>query len=806
MNTNDPSGSDDPMAGEPGSPIRFQSAPIVAGLLAWGAISLGFLGLILLMQERPQFVGQPLRVSKAELVQDSPQLIFRTVSDDVSVFRPMQPEFSDVQFRMSGQRDYRGLRTIMDMSGEFRARYRLTNAFDEAAFVLFRCAHPRARNQHREGVLAGGLRLQSSAGGIQENVSDAWVWSGMLDPRGSAEIEISYQAASLKSVVYRVGEHSGNPVRQHRVTFHRQDLDTMRFESGDGAKQATDAAVVWERVDFLAPDFFSAEIVEGRNLYASLSHLLEMGPLISLLFLLSVTAVTLARQRLTALQVVTIAASYALYFPLILYLSSRFSFAVALVMAVAIPGALLLNYARWLLGVRLGLIGGAVFLALYQVFPTLAAFGGWNRGMVLLCLGVVTLWVLINLQNQALKRKATVAAATAALLLCLSVRADAAGVQVILPGELAAQIVESKREPPNALVAFEPAHYDVRHEAQFLHVQVHVPFETVRGGNEPVPLFTVPVHLQESQVHSGEADVGRLVSVSNRLGFFVQHPGAGMLSIVYRVPVANHEGKRRAQMPLLAGTPGTVRLESPRHDLEILSGGLWSRSASAKATVYEIGVANEETLIVEWREQDGGGAPPVEGGREFYGIGLTRAQNLTVIHSDGSCTHFAEFEIPAFQSDEFRMRLPGGARLISVSLNGTEIGSPAIQDGVCRVRLPGQQPEQAAHRLSFRIAYPPMRLGFVGTAELALPELFQTAGTLEWVVALPAGFAAQVLSGGLETQKAAPDLVRFGDYGRILKSQPHTYLARSLAPPGTVSLQLKYRQAVPGFFDAQAGN
>ena len=47
-----------------------------------------------------------------------------------------------------------------------------------------------------------------------------------------------------------------------------------------------------------------------------------------------------------------------------------------------------------------------------------------------------------------------------------------------------------------------------------------------------------------------------------------------------------------------------------------------------------------------------------EGTRRFYGIGLSRAQNLTVINSDGSCTHFSEFEVPVFQTEEFRVRLP----------------------------------------------------------------------------------------------------------------------------------------------------
>ena len=128
---------------------------------------------------------------------------------------------------------------------------------------------------------------------------------------------------------------------------------------------------------------------------------------------------------------------------------------------------------------------------------------------------------------------------------------------------------------------------------------------------------------------------------------------------------------------------------------------------------------------------------PAEAAKEFYGIGLTRAQHLTVINSDASCTHFVEVELPALQSDEFRMRLPARARLLSVSVNGNEVESPAVEEQLCRVRLPARDGQQTAHRLSFRIAYPVMRLGFAGTVELALPEVFQTTGTLEWTFALP---------------------------------------------------------------------
>ncbi len=778
------------------------AAPLTAALLSWAAISLGFFALKMLMQERPEFVGQPMRTTKGELFQESPYVVTRKVSDDISVIRPVQPEFSDVRFDMNGRRDYRGLRTIMDMSGQFRARYVLTNSFAEPMFVLFKCPHPRSKDGESQNLPTGELRLQAPTNGVQENTTNAWLWSGTLEPHSAASVEISYQVGSLKGITYRVGDKSGNQVKHLRVNLQRKDLPSMRFESGDGVKHSPDETLVWERKDFLAPDFFAAEIGETRNLFTSLSQLLEIGPIICLLFLLAVSAAILVVQPLTAIQMLTIAAGYAFYFPLILYLSSRFSFPVALIIAVVAPGALLVNYARWLLGGKLGLIGAPIFLLLYQVFPTLAAFAGWNRGMVLLWLGVVTLAVLINLQNRALKRRiiSTAAAASAALWI-FSFSINAAEVQVTLPAELVTKLPESKREITNSLVAFEPAQYLVRQENSFFLVEAQVPFQILRVGETTVPLFGLPVHLRDAHFDSTNSGLARVMTLTNHLALHVQRTGQAALRLTYRVPIANHEGKKRAQVPLVLGPSGNVRLESPRSDIEVLSGSLWTKSVADKTNVYDIGVAGLDSLTVEWRDQAGGLsiAPGLgaEGAREFYGIGLKHAQNLTVINSDGSCTHFAEFEVPVFQTDEFRLKLPERARLISVSVNGTEVSSPAVEDQLCRIRLPNREGQQTAHRLSFRIAYPPMRLGFVGTADFALPEVFQTTGMLEWIVALPHGFDTQVISSGLETQKAAPDLSRFGDYGRILKSQAHTYLAKNLAPPGSVSLSLKYRQAIP---------
>ena len=56
---------------------RPPAAPVAAGLLSWLIIALGFFGLRMLMQERPQFVGQPMRSSMTELVQESPRIVMQ---------------------------------------------------------------------------------------------------------------------------------------------------------------------------------------------------------------------------------------------------------------------------------------------------------------------------------------------------------------------------------------------------------------------------------------------------------------------------------------------------------------------------------------------------------------------------------------------------------------------------------------------------------------------------------------------------------------------------------------------------------
>ena len=124
---------------------------------------------------------------------------------------------------------------------------------------------------------------------------------------------------------------------------------------------------------------------------------------------------------------------------------------------------------------------------------------------------------------------------------------------------------------------------------------------------------------------------------------------------------------------------GTVRVESVRQDLEVVAGNLWNRSAGRQGYAVRgrrCRRGRGDPRVARPGRPPGRAAGPPTAQRNFYGIGLTRGQNLTVINSDGSCTHFLECTLPAFQKEEFQLRLPADARLISASVNGTEIGAP----------------------------------------------------------------------------------------------------------------------------------
>jgi len=81
-----------------------------------------------------------------------------------------------------------------------------------------------------------------------------------------------------------------------------------------------------------------------------------------------------------------------------------------------------------------------------------------------------------------------------------------------------------------------------------------------------------------------------------------------------------------------------------------------------------------------------------------------------------------------------------------------------------------------------------MPLGFVGLAELALPELFQTAATLEWVRCIAQRLDTSRLQ-RIGSAKSAPDW-RGLEIMAAAAISPHKLTREGPAPPGAVNLSL----------------
>lgn len=773
----------------------------VLGLMCWVALSGGFAALQLLLRERPQFVGDPLHQPQISLLQESPKVHVRRASEDVAVIHTAQPDTATVEFSMQGHRDYRGLRTLMNMSGEVRSRHTLSNRFPERIFVLFRSPHPQAEGGGE--LQAMDLRLESSVPGITENGKEAWTWSGLLEPGQSVTLEQRYDVSAIRRVQYRIASHSAEPLHQFRLTFRTRDLDSLRFETGDGTQPGSDGTMVWERREFLAPASFNATIVGGRSLFESLLQLLEIGPIVCLLFMAAAGAVLLARHSVSPAQLLTVVAGHALYFPLILYLSARFSFPVALVLSVVIPGVLLMNFVRLQFGNGLGLAAAPAALFLYQVFPTLAAFNGWNRGMVLLCLGVVTFGVLIQLQNEAARRRhiAQVAAACALAMSLLPFTGRAAEAQVLIPATVAFAPNPSQAPPDTGLIQFEPAIYHVRDATNHLRVRVEQRYRVVQPGKVALPLVARAVFLESFSLSATSGTNAAIVSLNQRPHLFTTAPGGGDFSLEYKVPLELQEGVPGARIPLLTTSPGSLELETRREEIQVSRGHVWEQRFTGTHFVHRIGVSDGEELTIRMDAGPSAGNTPsrLGGANAIYGIGIARAHHLTVFASDGSCTHFAELDLSGVQARVVRQTLPSGAQLISAALGGVEIPAPTVVSNVCEFQIPAAASAPVGtgeRRLSLRLALPRMALGFMGDLQVQLPESGETVGSLNWSVAFPVGFQLQLVSSGLEPRKASAESNPFGDYGRIVKLVPTLELEKALVPPGPVQITLRYRQTI----------
>ncbi|MFN7953695.1 MAG: hypothetical protein U0610_18355 [bacterium] len=797
-----------------------------AAMLWCVLMAAGFAGLRYLLDARPEFVGAPPRYPTSVLVQEAPRVLLRGVSDDVSAVDEVHPDTADVRFELAARTDSRGLRVLQELAGTFEARFTLINSRPDPVFVLLRMPHPYADGTSAVGMATKAVRLEADGPGVRESSASAWYWSGRLDPGAHRALVVGYETAGVGGVRYALDTARDAAIRALRVAVRVTGVDRLVWDSkgGGGHPSPEDGpearSVIWERKDFLPPDEFHVDVPEGRSLHQALGKLVEMGPLVSALYLVTILSSIAARRALSATIVQTVAIAFFFYFPLVLYLSVRMRFGIAVTLAAGIPGLLLANYLRWVLGPRRGLVGTALAVAIFEIFPTLAAFGAWNRGLVLLICGLVTLAVVIDLQNRAFRASLAAAAAPAAsaaapLVIAFALAILASPARAAAPSEaspvtvtLPAKLIPSDTArvgPAEPMVAsLGVARYEARFEERFVEVRATIAVEVVREGPPDRVLVPAGVPIVSRTLSAGLY----LAPVAAGLGLGARGTPRGTLEVVYRAPLA-HAGERvEVELPLLVDQAGTFEVSGPPVRLDVTHGLVWSARVDTEGH-WAIGVTGHDPLTLGYDTRAGADAAEraaAPGDVAIYGIRVLNADQLTVLHSDGSCAHFAAFELAADHPDVFEVMLPGGSQVLSTIVDGRE-ATRAARDGE-RYRIPLEPlARRGESRLvAIRLALPPQPLGFLGSFELDLPQLDSTVGAIRWTIALPTSFHARVVSSGMEELGDAPPLDAFGDYGRALAGRRMIALGKTLMPVSRVHATVRYFQRVNGVSDDLDGS
>ena len=784
--------------------IARRAGLLFSAVVAFVLLSVGFLGLGFLIQERPQFVGQRLSPPQLVFEQPSPGLLLRNDSSDVNVVEPAHPTRAYVDVTLNTIPDHRGLKTMHSLNGRFEGRYEIENPEKEPIHFLMKCEHPRFA---RSGAVPlSSVKLSANPDTTITETAMAWFWTGEIAVGETAHLGLTYDMPGrLREFRYKMDRIGDGSIPYSRLTMQTTGHGEVHFKDSKGtAEPSTPQEIVWERHQFFPPETYTAEVAPTRSLHSALTHLVQIGPLLLALFLITLVSVLYARCDMTVLHVFTLSAAYAIYFPLIVYLSVKFEFKTALFVSIAVSGALLLNYGRLLLGARWGVLAGVLVLAIFQVFPTLTAFAGWNRGMVLLCLGVITLFVLIDLQNRSMKRVTTTAALT---LLFLNASAWTSPAQeeaqtlpsapsVYGPPWIAYSPPPTPEEKPS--VSLDLAHYEMTLDDGYVDVRVRVPFAIHGDSRAFHVLFDDPVFAVERAVPAHAL----LTLREGALGLLPVAEGEGELTLRYRAPLTESGDRVDAQIPLCLAPAGTIELIARRDNLEFENAVLWQKTTLDESIRYDLGVAQATAFTIGWQEGDkiteppsSPGRPTLEASSETYGIGIVSSDQLTVVNSDGTCLHFAWYELPAFHADSFEVTVPQEARILSASLDQFEIEEPILTDGRCRIPVETAQDAQP-RRLLLRLSYPRVRLGFLGHLQFDLPEVTKTIGELSWTIVLPQGFQTQVTTSDLNPSPCSLPLDDFGSYQGILIERTTTPLSKSLAPPRRASAKLRYCQNV----------
>jgi hypothetical protein len=818
-------------------------------------LAMGYMLMLTLLAERPQFVGWRLEPTPRSSEQLSPVICVRPVGSPSQQYVIRGVDTGEIIYAMQPNEDWRGLKVARSLSGEFQGKFEVNNPSETDWHLAFQCPFPAEststyRAPESKATIATHFDVRGAPGGETQTTQYGWFWTGVLPPGAKAIFQLNYELRAIRGTSYGLNGAIHEFPGMHTVALaveagngkNPRPIPLTIAGGNKGGERVEAIKYAWSRPLLDKNESYGFALRPGFSVLNGLERLLQLAPLVTGLFLVALLALLTRGRAARKSEVAVLAVIYGYYFPLVAYLCAQYPFPYALLIAFSASATILINYLRFLVGNIRGFVGGLGLLLAFQVLPTVMAFSQLDRGLVLLSLGAISLVAVVKMQTDRLTTGAVKSSAVMAACLFVTIgsfSAPALGQPMItdkvvcdeeppevcaqkspkldlaeapLTARVRAEVEERARlifETEKRRLSLSLTTYEVTWQPAYLEMQASSTLEVIGKHPQTHKLLGPGAYFSKIEVPEF------LLPLPDPTGLMMQMEanGKGSLLIQYRAPVVHDGLNRHCLLPLFVGSAGHLTLHSPRPDLVFEGGHVWSRTTEENSTAYEIGLAWSDALIIKWKAgrplEDFGDlagedplaleelVPPTRVDR----IAIQQSQHLTMVNPDGRLLHFVRFSLAKNLSQEtFDLRIPPTYEIVSLTVNGKNAPTPKSENGTYPIPLRSRNHPEQAQEVALRLQAHVPEIGFRGSWNLSLPRAAQTEGAIHWTIAGPRHFRLAYAGKNLEPAlgKTPSD---FGDYDSMLKSRLPIKLWSTLVTPGQLSASIDYVQEVPGITD-----